>query len=474
METAAGAALAVLLASASLAGERSAVRVTPLNPRSAARIEDRPLEHDWPKYCADAGMTGEAHNETTISPSSMSSMHAAWRVTLPGAIASSPTVVAGKLYVGDWQGNEWELDAASGTAVASVNLGTTPIGNCDPPIQGVTSAPAFSVGRIYLAGGDDSFYALSAETLQVLWKTKLGDNSPTGGYYGWSSPSVIDDLVYQGIASHCDDPFVDGRVVALGAASGATVASGDLSQTTDPARFGAGVWSSPAIDVAPGKVFVTTASAYAYDDGLAYSVVRLTLGSLAIEDSWKIPLDDYNSTPDADWGSSPTLFHDAAGRLLVGASQKDGHYYAFDRMHLSDGPVWKTLLAIGGDCPTCGDGSISTAAFDGSSLYAGGGRMTVGAVEVRGTVSALDPATGVARWTFTDLHGPVLAPVSVANGVVFATAGTQAVALDAATGALLWRFDTGVILYGGIAVSDGRIFFGDTNGNLYAFEVTSN
>jgi len=468
---AAGAALAGLLASLSLAAERSAVRVTPLASPSASRIDSRPLEHDWPKYCADAAMTGQAHHETAISPASVTSMRPAWQATLPGSIASSTTVVAGKVYVGDWQGNEWELDAATGTAVASVNLGTTSIGNCDPPVQGITSAPAFSRGKIYLAGGDDSFYALDAQTLQVLWKTKLGDNSPTGGYYGWSSPSVIDDLVYQGIASHCDDPFVDGRVVALGAASGATVASADLSQTTDPARFGAGVWSSPAIDVASGEVFVTTASAYAYDDGLAYSVVRLSLGTLAIEDSWKIPLADYEGTPDADWGSSPTLFRDAAGRLLVGASQKDGHYYAFDRARLSDGPVWTTRLATGGDCPTCGDGSISTAAFDGSSLYAGGGRIMIGAVEVRGTVSALDPATGVARWTFTDLHGPVLAPVSVANGVVFAAAGTQAVALDAATGALLWRFDTGVFLYGGIAISDGRIFFGDTHGNLYAFEV---
>src|SRR4029077_3691153 len=100
--------------------------------------------------------------------------------------------------------------------------------------------PAFSRGKIFLAGGDDSFYALNAETLQVLWKAKLGDNSPEFGYYGWSSPSVADDLVYQGIASHCDDPFVDGRVVALGAASGATAASAGLSPPTGTAPLGAG------------------------------------------------------------------------------------------------------------------------------------------------------------------------------------------------------------------------------------------
>lgn len=455
-----------------VAADRSAAVITPIAPESAGPLHGRPVERDWPKYCADAGMTGQAHHETAISPASMPSMHPAWRVSLPGAVASSPTVVSGKVYVGDWAGNEWALDAATGAILASVGLGTTPTGNCAPPVLGVTSAPAFSRGRLYLAGGDDSFYALRADTLAPLWKTKLGDNSPSGGYYGWCSPSVFDGLVYQGISSHCDDPFVAGGVVGLDAASGAVTASVDLSQTSDPARFGAGVWSSPAIDAASESVFVTTASAYGYDDGLAYSLVRLSLRDLAVEDSWKIPLADYNATPDADWGSSPTLFHDAAKRLLVGASQKDGQYYAFDRAHLSAGPVWTTRLAIGGECPSCGDGSISTAAFDGSTLYVGGGRVAVGDVEVRGTVSALDPATGARRWTFPQLHGPVLAPVSVANGVVFAAAGTQAVAIDAATGTGLWLFDTGNLLYGGIAISDGRIFFGDTEGNLYAFEVT--
>ncbi len=428
-------------------------------------------DHDWPKYCADAAMTGQAHGETLISPASMASIRRAWKVPLPGSIVSSPTVVSGRVYVGDWSGNEWELDASTGGVLASTILGTTQPGNCDPPVQGITSAPAFDRGTLYLAGGDDSFYALNAETLATLWKTKLGDNSPAGGYYGWCSPSPAGGIVYQGISSHCDDPFVDGRVVGLDPASGAIRFAADLSQTSDPARFGAGVWSSPAIDVGARTVFVTTASAYAYDDGLAYSIVRLSLDDLAIEDFWKIPIDDYNSVPDADWGSSPTLFRDAAGRFLVGAGQKDGNYYAFRRDDLAPGPVWKTPVAVGGECPQCGEGAISTAAFDGARLYVGGGRVQIGASKFPGSVSALDPATGAPAWSFVLLNGPVLAPVSVTNGVVFAAAGTFAVALDARNGVPLWKFDAGAPLYGGIAISDGRVFFGDTAGNLYAFEV---
>lgn len=449
--------------------ERPAVRVPPA-PGSVISVR-KPLDQDWPKYCADPAMTGQARNETLISAASISSLRLAWKASLPGAIASSPTVAGGRVYVGDWAGHEWELDAATGRVVASADLGTTPIGNCAPPVLGVTSAPVFERGRIYLAGGDDAFYALDAETLDRLWKTKLGDNSPAGGYYGWCSPTVFGGRVYQGISSHCDDPFVDGRVVGMDLASGAIVAAADLSQTSDPARFGAGVWSSPAIDAVERTIFVTTASAYGYDDGLAYSIVRLSLDELTIEDSWKIPIDDYNAVPDADWGSSPTLFHDGAGRLLVGASQKDGRYYAFERARLAGGPVWATTIATGGDCPSCGDGSISTAAFDGTRLYVGGGKVPVGSIQARGSVAALDPATGEPVWRFSQLHGPVLAPVSLANGVVFATGGTWCIALDAATGALLWKTDTGFLLYGGVAISDGRIFFGDSAGNLYAYAV---
>ena len=296
---------------------------------------------------------------------------------------------------------------------------------------------AFDRGRIYLAGGDDSFYALNAETLETVWKTKLGDNSPAGGYYGWCSPSAFGGQVFQGISSHCDDPFIGGRVVGMEGASGSIFAAADLSQTSDPARFGAGVWTSPALDLDVRTVFVTTASAYAYDDGLAYSIVRLSLDDLAIEDSWKIPLDDYNAVPDADWGSSPTLFQDAGGRLLVGASQKDGQYYAFDARTSPGVP------SEDADCRRCdvrpAATNISTAAFDGTSLR---GRRPAGrATQFPARSPFWIPLPGGR----SDVLAPAraaLALISYANGVVPVTAGTWCLAPDAATGELIWWIGT--------------------------------
>ena len=385
-------------------------------------------------------------------------------------IASSPTIVAGSVYIGDWGGIEWRLDAATGEVLARADLGRTVAPQCGPPNLGITSAAAYLHGRLYLAGGDDSFYALNAQSLETAWKTKLGDNSASGGYYGWSSPSPLLGKIFQGISSNCDNPFVAGEVVSLDSASGAVVDRANLSQTSDPSHFGAGVWSSPAIDSDSGSIFVATASAYHYDDGLAYSIVRLSLENLAVEDSWKITPDDFNETADPDWGSSPTLFHDANGQLLVGASQKNGKYYAFDRANLAQGPVWQTPIATPGPCPQCGQGSISTAAFDGTRLYVGGGNTGFPSFDP-GAVTALEPATGGRLWSSSNLQGPVLGPVSVANGVVFAAAGSSCVALDASNGALLWSADAAATIYGGIAISDGRVFFGDTAGNLYCYEI---
>ena len=424
---------------------------------------------DWPKYCGNLAMTGVAAGERAISPASVGAMALAWTDALPGAVASSPIVVAGRVYVGDWSGIEWSLDAATGAVIASADLGSTAAPKCNPPAIGITSAPDVAGGVLYLAGGDDAFYALDAKTLATRWKTVLGDNSPNGGYYGWCSPAVLGGAVYQGVSSNCDNPFVEGRVDALDAATGAITASINLSgNPVDRSHYGSGVWTSPAVDLAAGTLFVTTASATHYDDGYAYSILRLSLDGLGVEDSWKLSPEDFALAPDADWGSSPTLFSDAAGRALVGAGQKNGYYYAFRRDDLSSGPVWKTAIAVPGECPQCGHGTISTAAFDGKRLYMGAGVSLD--YQRAGTVNALDPATGSILWTWA-APGPVLAPVSYANGVVFAAGGKSCVALDAETGALLWEADAPADLFGGIAISNGRIFFGDVAGNLYAYAV---
>lgn len=63
----------------------------------------------------------------------------------------------------------------------------------------------------------------------------------------------------------------------------------------------------------------------------------------------------------------------------------------------------------------------------------------------------------------------------MAGDTVFATRGGQISALDAASGAPRWTFDTGEFMATAPAILNGRIFFatkelGGTRGHLYVLE----
>jgi polyvinyl alcohol dehydrogenase (cytochrome) len=421
--------------------------------------------NDWPKYCASLSMNGVSQGERILASSSVPAMQLLWSRTLNGMIASAPSVVQGKVYVGDWGGYEWALDASTGDVIASVNLGLTKSENCNPDSLGISSSPLIQDGSVFLAGGDDAFYSLDADTLQINWRRPLGDNSAAGGYYGWCSPSMAGGKVLQGIASNCDDPFPRGAIAAL------DPATGEILQTTyfvPDDLVGAGVWTSPAVDTDHNKVFVTTGSSHSFADGDSFSIVRLDLDTMLIEDRWKLPATP-GRTWDIDWGSSPVLFTDSAGRELVGAGQKDGGFYAFDRNDLAAGPIWTAPIAIGGEVPQIGQGTLSTPAFDGKRLFIGGGHPPeIVDDSLLGAVSAVSPDDGTILWRHM-FDGPVIAPVAYANGLVFAVGGNSVIALDAASGDVLWSYQMKAPGFGGVAIARGRVYVGDLSKTIYAF-----
>jgi polyvinyl alcohol dehydrogenase (cytochrome) len=437
-------------------GRRRAVTVNPTN--------------DWNKYCGSLDLNGFAIGERVLSTASVPKLELLWSRTLNGPIASAPSVARSKVYVGDWGGFEWALDEDSGNVVASVNLGQTNIDHCNPSVLGISSSPAIVGNLLYVAGGDDGFYALNADTLTTVWRRSLGDNSAAGGYYGWCSPALAGGKVLQGIASNCDAPWPRGAIVALNPANGETIGE---TFFVPEGVVGGGIWTSPAVDVPHRKVFLTTGSSHSFADGDAFSMLRLNLDTLEIEDRWKLPYDP-DATWDADWGSSPTLFTDASGRELVGAGQKDGGYYVFERDNIASGPIWVAPVAILGEVPQDGQGTLSTAAFDGTTLYVGGGTPPgTTDITVLGAVSAVSPDDGTILWRHT-FDGPVIAPVSFANGVAFAVGGKTVAALDAATGAVLWSYKMKAAGFGGIAIAGGRIYVGDLFGTIYTFGVPDN
>src|SRR5437763_378145 len=128
------------------------------------RITGRQAQSDasegWPKYCGTLTMSGTPTGVSPLTPENVSRLSLAWKLALKGPIASAPSILHNRLYIGDWSGYETLADTATGGIVAQANLGQTNAPQCTPAQLGVTSSPAIAGGRVYVAGGDNAFYAL--------------------------------------------------------------------------------------------------------------------------------------------------------------------------------------------------------------------------------------------------------------------------------------------------------------------------
>ncbi|MEO8289194.1 MAG: PQQ-binding-like beta-propeller repeat protein [Chloroflexota bacterium] len=422
---------------------------------------------DWPEFMYDGGRSGFNRGETRLSPDNAKDLKLLWRKKVGdgNVVAAQPIVFSNTLYVGSWDGFLYALNPGDGSEIWKKDLGRTTSKMCVPDVAGISSAPAVTKDALYIGGGDDKFYALNPNNGETLWSFKTGDNSEQGGSYNWPSPLVYKDRVYTGISSFCDRPFMQGGLWGLNAATG---------QTEQQVRFvpdnqkGGGIWTSPTIDEATGSVFVTTGSGDYYIPH-SYSIARLDPQTLEVKDAWQIPIEV--QVFDGDWGTTPTLFRDKDGALMVGAAAKNGYYYAFKADDIHSGPAWSAHVADGGSCPQCGEGAISSSAYAYDTVYVAAGYVSLGQVQkFPGSVTALDPTMGAVKWMHPT-SGWVIPALTVANGLVVAGAEDTIEVINAVTGDLLWEYATGGALYAPATIAGGVIYAASTDGYLYAFSA---
>lgn len=249
-----------------------------------------------------------------------------------------------------------------------------------------------------------------------------------------------------------NDPDVNvrGSVVALNAATGELRWK---TYTVPPGHDGGSVWNTPAIDSSTGRLYVGTGNAYhAPSADTTDSVLALDARTGAIVDHQQGTAGDvWNGTegkangPDYDFGASLNLLDGPGGRKLVGAGQKSGIYWAFDRATLD--PAWTATTGPG--APVVG-GIVGSTASDGRRVY--------GPDTPAGEVWALGLG-GERRWVSSD-GGPVhFSAVSVANGVVYSTdMSGHLTAREAKTGAILAKLPLGAPSWGGVSIAGGYVF----------------
>jgi outer membrane protein assembly factor BamB len=170
--------------------------------------------------------------------------------------------------------------------------------------------------------------------------------------------------------------------------------------------------------------------------------------------------------------SSPAV---ADGLVYIGSA--DGKMYAIDR----DTGLVRWKFATKGrvvSSPAVVGGAVYFTSYD-SDLY------------------ALDAATGKLKWKYQTvgehrfeaqhLHGSqpaaevmpdpfdvyLSSPVVWHGSVYFGSGDNNVYALDAATGALRWKFNTGDIVHASPAITDGTLFIGSWDGYFYALDAAN-
>ena len=387
-----------------------------------------------------------------------------WTFPTGGRIVSSPVTLGGVIYFGSDDGYVYAVDAASGRQVW--RRGTN---------GPVSATPAIDHGVLYIGSYDGKFYALDLRTGAPKWKFQTGGERQfeAKGLNGWqpknqtipdpfdiylSSPVVVNGTVYFGSG--------DGNLYALDANSG------DLRW-----KFAAGdvVHASPAY--ADGVVYVGSWDSYFY-----------ALDATTGKEKWRFHGgEDPLIHNQVGFQSSPSV---ANGVVYTGC--RDSNVYAIDaatgkeKWHFNNNGSWVNAT------PAVTQGKVFFTTSD-SALYHVVDAATGKAVlqqegkaymfaspaiagdvvylgVTNGTLEARDFNSGNLLWEFQtdaskqDLGWVLTADRRFNNSLLFRSTW-QSPTIDATNRML--RVGS---IFSSPLVADGAVYFGSTDGNLYAID----
>lgn len=427
---------------------------------------------DWLQY--RSGPEGTWANGGTFTVEQAAGVAPLWTADAGPQGYTQPIIASESVYVTTGQeGKVLAFDARTGASRWARTLDQVFTDPCQIRSlrPGFWSAPAVVNGVLYAAAPDGNVYALDPQNGQTLRQSQVATvaNPPE---LIQSSPAVSTALgrLYVGVAALFTCRHVPGRVISVDLATGA---SRDRV-LTEGGRVGAAVWSSIAVDAPAKRIYVTTGDPVGQplaEVPLAQSLVALDAETLEVLDHWQNP--GPGPGDNSDFGASPTLFTAADGTRLVGSANKDGWLYVLRRDRLSEGPLWKYPLAVGGKDPLQGQGSLVAPTFANGLLYAAGGITADGAP---GSVVALEPLDGTLRWKHTP-PGFVFAGMPALGDVLVvvsnASDGSRSwlELLNARTGALLKSFETTGPTYAAPSVGRGLILWYPYSGQLRALAI---
>lgn len=348
-----------------------------------------------------------------------------WTFHAKGMLIASPAVDGATVYVGSTAGLFYAVDRASGAETWEFDTKSR-----------IASSPAVAHGLVYFEAYDGSFYAIETATGKLKWKFQTGgerqftaehlhgmqpaaENMPDPWDCYLSSPAVWNGAVYFGSG--------DGNVYALDATTG---------ELKWKFKTGDVVHASPAI--ADGMVFIGSWDSYFY-----------ALDAATGAEKWR-----FKTGEDAAIHNQVGIQSSAAvvdGTVFFGC--RDSHLYALDeftgRMKWSyaTGGIWVLTS------PAVSDGKVYFAISFGGRLY------------------AADEKTGKIDYSIDFKGWPVYSSPAIAGNMLYvgSTAGTFH-AVDLKKQAIAWTYTTDAAKQNGSAFTkaDGTSdYFGAFSSNFY-------
>jgi eukaryotic-like serine/threonine-protein kinase len=382
-------------------------------------INSSSIQGEWTMFGYDLGHSGNSGSSDKIPKGTLK-----WSFATDDAIASSPVVLDGTVYIGSRDYNLYAIDAETGTEQWRFRAESW-----------VEASPAVSGGVVYAGSNDGKMYALDAATGEYIWIFRTGRVVK-------SSPAVADGKVYFGNGDY--------NVYCVDSETGALIWQNELEGA---------VLHGPV--VTNGVVYIAAYGDYLYALDAVTGRIRLRFKT-------------WGSAPGAPAvkGDMVYLVNDR-GFLLV----FDGNARSWPREHQVRSLLFKiyvqslTIVPPKWLIPPSQSGFTSGAKMDGRSFSfpsIAGDNLFVGS---NGTLFAIDIANEpMELWSF-EVGGRIKSSPSVAAGIVYTGSGDgNMYAVEAETGEELWRFATGAAITSSPAIVDGVVYLSSHDGNLYAIE----
>ena len=386
-----------------------------------------------------------------------------WKFHTPGQVISSPAVVGDTVYVGSTDHNLYAVDRETGTLQWKFETGSR-----------VTSSPAVAAGVVFFESYDGIFYAVESTIGKLKWKFQTGgerrytgkhlhgtqpadESMPDPFDFYLSSAVVADGSIYFGSG--------DGNVYALDERSG---------QMKWKFQTGEVVHASPAL--ADGALFVGSWDSYFY-----------ALDAATGQEKWRFKTgEDRAIHNQVGLQASPVVAGD-----VVYFGCRDSNFYAVDAKSGRKKWVFNNK----------GSWVIGSAAIQDGKVYF--------ATSDSGLFYALDAQSGAQMFSWNSKRWPMFSSPAIADGTLYIGSHEgKLFAIDLANRKQAWSFQTdgsqqngatytkpdgtpkydaafhddfyedmvigvqkmmsvGAILSSPVVV-DGVIYFGSTDGNLYA------